>query len=185
MHQALAGEPEWTQLLPFLLPALIVVVILRRNLRSRPLKIERLWIYPVLILVAVGSLLVSQPPPLDPITLGLLTAALSLGAILGWQRGRFTHIEVHPETHELTSKSSPLGLVLILGLFLLRYGLRSVDVSRLHLPISPVALTDASLVLAMALMVAQRLEMWLRAQRLLADAIAAKAAGGTVPPIVS
>ncbi|MFI4973942.1 MAG: hypothetical protein ACHP84_05320 [Caulobacterales bacterium] len=184
MPHATGMQPDWVQVAPYLIPAVIVAVILRRNLRPRPLNIERLWVWPTILFVSVASNLVAQPPPTDPITIGLLTAMFSLGAVLGWQRGRFTHIEVHPETHDLTSKSSPIGLMFILLIFLAKFALRTVDLRKFGLPISAGALADASLVLAMALMVTQRLEIWVRARRLLEEAVAKKAAGGAVPPTI-
>jgi hypothetical protein len=185
--QALAPGGDLKTLAPYLLPALLILVILRRNLRPRPLKVERMWFYPGLMLIAAAMLMVSQPPPLQPLALGLIGGALAVGAAIGWQRGRLTHITVDPATHDLTSKASPIGLVLILALFALKLGLRSVPIGK-DLPVSAAVLTDASLLFAVGLLVTQRLEMWQRATRLLADARAAKGGEsppGVGPPIVS
>jgi hypothetical protein len=117
----------------------------------------------------------------------VIAAAIAAGAAIGWQRGRLTHITVDPATHGLTSKASPIGLMLILALFALKFGLRSVPILQ-DLPVSAAVLTDASLLFAIGLMVTQRFEMWQRATRLLADARAAKVGEpppGAGPPIVS
>ena len=170
----LAGG-DWITLAPYLVPAAIILMVLRRNLRPRPLKVERLWFYPSLMALAAGMLMVSQPPPLEALPIGLVSVSLVVGVLVGWQRGRLTHIVVNPETHDLTSKTSPIGLLLILALFAVRYVLRLAPVGN-DLPVSASVLSDASLMFAIGLMGAQRVEMWIRARRLVAEAAAAKAA---------
>ena len=103
--------------------------------------------------------------------LGLDLAALALGALAGWWRGRLTRIVVDPRTHALTSKTSAVGMLLILGLYVVRYGLRSMGAQgagALH--VSAIQVTDALMLLAVGLVCAQRLEIYLRASRLLAEA---------------
>jgi hypothetical protein len=103
-------------------------------------------------------------------------AALAVGALLGWWRARLTHIAVDPQTHQLTSRASPLGMLVILGLFAVRYGLRAFatqNAGALHLSVKLVA--DAALVMTVGLVCAQRLEIALRATRLLNGARTAKA----------
>ncbi|MFI4936428.1 MAG: hypothetical protein ACHP7N_17605 [Caulobacterales bacterium] len=165
--------------------ALLVIVL--RNSRPRKLKIERLWIYPVILFLALVGSLAANPPPVTVISIGLLVLGLIIGAGLGWQRGRFTRIDIHPETHDLTSRASPVGLIFIFAIFALRYGLRDLlteNASFLHIPV--IAAGEAVVVLGIAMLTTQRLELWLRARRMLAEAQAAKAAPPTTsPPIVS
>jgi len=76
-------------------------------------------------------------------------------------------------------------MIVILALFAVKEALRLVP-NTLDLSVSASVLADASLVLAIGLTSAQRLEMWLRAQRLLSEAQAAKdSAPSASPPIVS
>ena len=85
-----------------------------------------------------------------------------------------TTIAVDPATHQLTSQASPIGMIVVLGIFAIRYGLRMYalqNAGTLHVPVNAVA--DASLVLAVGLVCAQRLEIALRATRLLNEARAA------------
>jgi hypothetical protein len=98
-------------------------------------------------------------------------AAVGLGAFLGWWRGRASRFTVDPDTHVVTSKVSPAGMLLILGIFALRYLLRGVmdgQGSALHL--SAAEATDSFLLLAVGLVSAQRLEWWIRARRMIAEA---------------
>ena len=106
--------PDMQQMLPYLLPVLLLALVLRRSLRERKLQAERLWIMPMLLLAIGGmSLIASWPGTLLALTVVLI--ALLLGSTIGWWRGRLTHITVDPETHDLTSRTSPVGVLLIGG----------------------------------------------------------------------
>ena len=173
---------------------LIAVVIMaaifwRRNSRPRQLRIERLWIRLVLFTLIVSATLTATPFPFDPLSLAVLTLALVVGAGLGWQRGRFMYIDVHPETHDVTSRASPVGMIFIVAILALRILLRGAALeSRTALGLPTATITDGLILLLGAMIVAQSLEMWLRARRLLEEARAAKAATqnpGAQPPLVS
>jgi len=165
----------------YLIPlGVVAVVLVLRNSRPRRLKIERLWLTPVIYLVLVASTLAAAPPPVTALSIAILVVSFVLGAAIGWQRGRFTQIHIHPETHDLTSRASPIGLLFIFAILVVRYAARDLlagNAALLHLPI--VAVTDGFLVLAIGMLTAQRLEVWLRATRILAEA---SAAPGPPPP---
>jgi hypothetical protein len=154
----------------YLIPLIAVVMIVLRNARVRKLKVERLWIAPVaFLLLTILTFSVQQPP--GPGLIAADAIALVLGAVAGWWRGRLTHITVDPATHELTSRTSPVGMLLILALFAVRYGVRSLGAetaSALHVPV--LAVTDALMLLAAGLVCAQRLEIALRATRMVREA---------------
>jgi hypothetical protein len=85
----------------------------------------------------------------------------------------------------LSSRQSPIGLVFIFAIFAVRYGARDLLASNaglLHIPAA--AALDAFFALAIAMLSVQRLELWTRASRMLAEAEAAKQ-GGAPPKIVS
>ena len=148
-----------------------VAVLFWRNSKPRPLKIERLWVRPAIFVVLMALSLTTSPPPLDAVNLALIAAGAIVGAGLGWQRGRFIHIDVHPETHDLTTRVSPIGLLFIVAIVVARFGLRAgvASASRMHLSFA--ALSDAVVILLGAMMVAQGTEIcWLRARRVLAEA---------------
>jgi hypothetical protein len=71
------------------------------------LRIETLWIAPVMILAAVGLSLAQEGMP-SPLGLAVDIAALAAGAFLGWWRARFTQISIDPANHQLTSRASPV-----------------------------------------------------------------------------
>jgi membrane protein CcdC involved in cytochrome C biogenesis len=156
--------------------AALILWRLRAAGRERALRIERLWITPTL-LVIVGGLVLSQTslPGADWLW---LVPALGAGAAIGFWRGRFTAVSIDPQSHALTSKTSPAGLYLLIGLLLVRIALRAylaTKASSLHLDVA--LLTDAFLVFAIGLVATQRLEIWVRARRLIAAARAPGANG--------
>ena len=158
----------------YLIPLIAIALMVLRNARERRLKVERLWISPLLFLVITAGVFASQPAP-GPVILVVDLAILALGALAGWWRGRLTRITVDPESHALTSKTSPLGMLLILALFAVRYGLRSFGAETAGmLHVSALVITDALMLLAVGIVCAQRLEIALRATRLLKEARAAR-----------
>jgi len=151
--------------------AVAVSIVLLRNRQARRLRVELLWIRPLVFTAITVAALVAEPPVLTPLALAIMVVGLALGCGLGWQRGRLMHIEVDPQTHMLRSQASPLGLVFILVLLVARFGLRTVMAQYAHdwhLPL--VAVSDAFLLFLVGLLSTQALEMWLRAGRLLTEA---------------
>jgi len=165
----------------YLLPlGIAVVVIVLRNSRPRSLRVERLWVMPAIYLAMMVSALAAAPPPVTPIGIGLVVLGFLVGAGLGWQRARFTEIHIHPETHALSSRSSPTGMIFIFAILLLKVGAKDLQASLPNmLDVPVVAIGDALLVLGVATLTAQRLEVWRRASRMLAEA---QAAVGPPPP---
>ena len=173
------GPPPGASWLSYVVPmAAVVAVVLLRNSRPRRLRIETLWVLPTLYVVLLGSALAAAPPPITPVAIGLLIAAFAIGAAIGWQRGRLMQIHIHPETHDMTSRASPIGILFILGVLVLRYAARDLlagNAAMLHVPV--IAIGDAFSVLAVAMLATQRIEVWRRASHMLAEA-----GGSTGPP---
>ncbi|MFL6765629.1 MAG: hypothetical protein ACJ8FO_10590, partial [Sphingomicrobium sp.] len=134
--------------------------------RERPLKIGTLWVVPAIYLLLAGSMLVSLTPP--PVGWGLLLVGLAAGLALGWHRGKLIRIDRNPETGELRQKASPLAMLLLLALIVLKLGARSIfGASAAGQPgSSAMLMTDAFLGFALGLLSATRLELYLRARRL-------------------
>lgn len=167
----MARTPQDIGIWTYLIPLAFVGLAILRNARVRNLRIERLWIAPVIILALTGLALATGQQLPGPRMVAVDVAALVVGAALGWWRGRFTKITVDRETHNLTSQASPVGMLLILGIFAIRFGLRSFaaqNAGALHVSVTEI--TDTFLLLAVGLVCAQRLEIALRATRLLNEA---------------
>ena len=164
--------------LPYAIGIVVLVVVmafrLRRMNQTRPLKVEWLWVTPALLTVLTVVSLVPQPP--QGIAWAWLAGGLVLGGALGWYRGKMMHIIVDPETHAVNTKASPAAMIFIVALIAIRMALRGVamtEASTLHLSVA--VITGAFMTFAIGLFGVQRLEMALRATRLLKEARAAKA----------
>lgn len=153
----------------YLIPAAIIVVVvalrLRRMSQARPLQIGRLWIFPALYAVVCIYLLVEFPPA--PVGWLWCVAALAAGSALGWQRGKTMRITVDPETHRLNQKASLAGMAFLFVLIAIRAGAR-IEGRAMHLDLGLVTVVLA--LFALGLFAVQRVEMYIRARRLLAAA---------------
>jgi membrane protein CcdC involved in cytochrome C biogenesis len=170
------------KLISYVAPVAIVILVvflrMRRMSQMRPLRLERLWIYPAVLTVITLMTMAAAPPTIGDAP--WLIAAAVLGGVIGWYRGKMMHILVDPDTHALNQKASPAALVFIIALLLIRFGLRGAltsEASSWHISVNMI--TDAFLVLAVAMFGMTRVEMFIRAQRLLAEAREAKANGAT------
>ena len=155
--------------LPVAIPLAVVAVILLRNRQARPLSPGRMWIVPALVLPLIGMGLYFTPhDPFGPGAYAGFAAALALGALAGWWRGKSVDI-ARRDDGRLYARSSPLGLILLVGLLAARGALRLlIERQGEAWHVNAAAVTDAFMLFAVGLIVAQRLEMWLRARSLAA-----------------
>lgn len=166
--------PQGVALWTYLIPLVFLAIVILRNSRPRTLRIERMWISPAIVVTLTVWVFSMSPAP-SLLGLGIDAAALAVGAALGWWRARASRFTIDPATHVITSEVSPWGMLLILGIFALRYVLRGVmsgEASTLH--VSAIEITDSFLLLAVGLVSAQRIEWLIRARRLLSQARAAR-----------
>ena len=165
------------QIVQYVLPIAIIALVLGLRLRSmgkvRPLELKRLWVLPV-VLLAVAALVIAGHPP-GASGFALCFAALLVGALIGWHRGKLMRIGHNPKTGELTQVASPAAMLLLVTIILIRYAARA------YFGGNPTAgneeqtllLTDALLMFAVGMIGMTRIEMAIRARRLLAEAPAA------------
>jgi hypothetical protein len=90
-----------------------------------------------------------------------------MGAAVGWQRGKMMHIHVDPETHALNQKASPAAMFFLIALIVVRSAARGVVGQESS--VSPAMLTDPLIAFALGMFTLTRLEMYLRAKRLLEE----------------
>lgn len=162
-----------TGLMQYLLPLVVFVVIFafraRRMSQVRPLKLERLWIVPAIYSVLCVVTFVTNPPSLD----GWLVAVVALvaGAAIGWQRGRMMTIHVDPETHALGQKGSPIAILFLFAIVAVKLVAQREGAA---MGFDVALVTDGALAFGLGMFTATRVEMYLRAQRLLGAARAAQ-----------
>ncbi len=154
-------------LLPFVVVAIVIALRVRSMSKERPLKLETLWIVPAVYALIAGSILFSLPPP--PTGWGLVVVGLAIGLVVGWYRGRLIRIERNAETGELRQRASPIAMLLLAALIVVKLGARSIfgETAALQPGSGAMLLTDAFIGFALGLLSATRLEIYLRARRLL------------------
>ena len=158
--------------LSYVIPLLVILPLvyfrLRRMMRPQPLKLNRLWIRPVIILaLGISAFGVSLPPPADLPWFGV---AAALGGALGWQWGRLMTIHIDPENGTLMTRGSQAALIVMILLLAIRVGLRAglrLEAAAWHL--DAVLMTDGFIVFTAFLFGVRGLEMFLRARRVLAS----------------
>ncbi|MBO9602645.1 MAG: DUF1453 family protein [Novosphingobium sp.] len=155
----------------YLFTGLIILVVLFFRMRGmskvRPLKVETLWLVPVVFL-GIAALSLWQLPP-APGDIPWLVVAFALGAALGWQRGRLMRIWTDGDGR-LMAQGSPWALLFLVALIVIRTALRSgLEMERDAWAISPALINDGFIVFAVGLFGVMRVEMWLRARRLLRE----------------
>jgi membrane protein CcdC involved in cytochrome C biogenesis len=152
--------------IPFVAMGAALVLIILRNRRKRTLRPHLMWIVPAIVLPLIGMGLWFTPhAPFGPLAYAAFAAALTLGAIAGWWRGKTITIEEQPDG-VLKAQASPLGLVLIVGLLAVRGGLREVmQTHAMDWGLDVAIVTDALLLFAVGLILAQRAELYLRARK--------------------
>jgi len=144
---------------------LVMALRMRKMGQMRPLKLETLWIVPAIYLAMTALMFWSLPPKgWVAIASG---AALIIGAALGWQRGKMMHIHVDPETHALNQKASPAAIFFLIALVVVRSGAKAVLGETGA--VSPAMLTDPLIAFALGMLSLTRLEMYLRAKRMLEE----------------
>jgi hypothetical protein len=158
--------------LTYVLPALIILPLLyfrlRKMMKPQPLKLNRLWINPAIILFAGIATLAGAPPPMADLP-WFAVAALA-GAAGGWQWGRTMAIHVDPDKGTLMTRGSQAALVVIVLLLAVRIGLRAlVNLEGAAWHLDAVLITDGLIVFSAFLFGVRGLEMYLRARRVLAE----------------
>ncbi len=158
-----------TALLPFMLIGAVMLFRLRSMGRERPLKVTTLWVVPAVYVLLVGASLVGMRP--TALGWALLIAGLVVGGLLGWHRGKLIRIERNPETGELSQQASPLAMLLLVAIIVLKLGAREIfgDSAAGQPGSHAMLLTDTFIGFALGLLSATRLELYLRARRTLAD----------------
>ena len=160
-------------LIPLLIIPVVLVLAVLKNRRKRELKPHLLWITPTLVtaLILFGIWGMTQNPRVAhvafaPLDWAMLAAGFAIGSYGGWWRGKTITIEKQADG-KLMAQASPLGILILLGVFMARRGLEALlegHAAEWHLNV--MALTDAFMLLAVGLIIFQRVEMFIRARRI-------------------
>jgi hypothetical protein len=155
-------------LLPFAIIAIVVALRLRTMRGERKLNLKSMWAVPIVYVILIGFMFTALPPTI--FGWELILAGLMVGLLLGWYRGRMIQIRLDSETGELRQKASPLAILLLLAIIILKVGARQVfgETAASNASSPAMLMTDAFIGFALGLLSATRIEMYTRAKRLLA-----------------
>jgi hypothetical protein len=158
------------QLLPYLPILVVVIIMIRRTQRPRIIRPARFWITPAIFLALGGFYALSavqHGPPVQPVGWLVMAGTAVIGIGLGAVRAHSVKLRVHPDTGAIEATLSAWGLLILLawigGRMLLRQS-GIVDVS------TPFGLyTDATLSLALGLILTQAIVLTRRCQSVVAQ----------------
>ena len=142
---------EMQVVLPLLIAVPIILLRARRMMQPRRFRPAALWIGPALTVVGAGALMAVRPAPSAAHIVGMSVAFL-LGCGLGLARARLVRIAFDPETDMMTQRGTPFGILLLVGLLLLRSAVRLVAVDHPELGIDLNGATDLLLFFAFGLL---------------------------------
>ena len=157
-------------LTPYIPLLIVVVIMLRRTQRPRTIRPERLWIMPSVVILAIGFYVYGAMrigPPLHPLDWAVILGTAAIGAALGALRAHLVKLRRHPDTGAIEATLSAWGLMVILAWIAGRMLLKNsgwVDVNAQF-----GLYNEASMALALALVVAQAVVLTHRCQGVRAE----------------
>lgn len=179
------------ELMPYIVPLLVVFIMARRLMRNKPSKVKtnRLFVLPVIVIIATVATLSSAPLPRPWLLwIPIDVTALIAGLVVGFLSAHHQAFSLDYDTGTITSKATPLGTILVAVLFAARFGLKfilpgvngSPFSAASYMPDSPIpsaphsgpasimGWTDAGIIFSAAMLFARAFTTWLRAQPLIA-----------------
>jgi uncharacterized Tic20 family protein len=160
------------QYIPLIAVGFALLMVVLRNRAPRTLRPQYLWVAPAIIvpLMALAIWGTSKQPgashaPFAALDWIVLAFGLILGGVAGWWRGKMTTIEKHADG-TLKAQASPIGMILIVILLLGRRALSAfLEPHAAAWGLNATAVADAFLVFVVGMIIAQRVEMYIRARR--------------------
>jgi hypothetical protein len=153
--------------LPYLPLVIVVIFLIRRTRQARVIRPGRLWVSPAILLVALGFYVygaVLRGPPLHPLDWLVILGTAAVGAALGTVRAHSVRLKKHPETGAIEATLSAWGLIIILAWIGSRMLLKQSGWVGASEPFG--IYTDASMSLALGVVVAQAIVLSQRCQSL-------------------
>jgi hypothetical protein len=166
---------------PYIVPLIVAVIVLRRAGQMRKVNTGRMWIRPVFLLLLLAGALAAEPFP-GVIAIGGFVIAALAGVALGNYMATHQHLSVDPETGQLSSRTTTIGTLLVLGLFGIRFGAKLVFPELAnpgHHASQMTAAANGLLIFTVAVLISQAVAIWRRTRPLLADHAARKALGAS------
>lgn len=138
----------------------VLIVMILLMLREKKVRPARMWIIPILLIgITCTSILSSDK--LSPRSYMLFFICLTIGIGIGIWRGKLEKIRVHHERGIVTTQSSIAGVIVFLGILMLR--LLAVKWGKEHAVIS---LTNALMFIPLGSVCARRFIIYRRYKQL-------------------
>jgi hypothetical protein len=158
------------ELVPYLPLIVVIFILIRRTQRPRVLRPSRLWVAPAILLTLGAFYLtaaVQHAPPMPPWGWLVITGTAALGVGLGAVRAHSVTLKKHPETGAIEATLSAWGLLIIMVWIAGRMFLRQSGLVDVRTPFG--LYTDATMSLAVGLVVTQAIVLTLRCRSLVAE----------------
>jgi len=197
---------DWKLFGPYIVPAIVVIIMARRLMNNKPRKVKtsRIFVLPLVVAVATVTTLYSSPLP-GALWLIVYAGALIAGVVVGFLSAHHQEFSLDYDTGEIMSKATPVGTTLVAALFAARFGLKfllpqingSPYSASSYAPDSPLpsvphhatgailGWADAGIIFSCAMLIARAATTYLRAAPLIAEHKAhleTKAASGALQP---
>lgn len=156
--------------LPYLPLIIAIIILIRRTQRPRVIRPARLWIGPVILLAVTGLYVFSaiqHGPPVTAVGWAVIAGAAVVGAAVGAARAHSVKLEWHADTAAIHGTLSAWGLLIILVWIAGRTLLRQSGMVDVRTPFG--LYTDATLSLALGVVLAQAIVFTRRCQALVAQ----------------
>jgi len=168
---------------PYIVPLLITALIVRRSMQTRKVNTGRMWIRPVVLLLMLAGALAYAPMP-GVIAIAAFLVAAAAGVAAGAYMASHQHLSIDEETGHVSSRNSTIGMLLVLGLFAIRFGAKLVFPELANPGHAHSAMTQGAnglLIFTVAVLITQTVSIWRRTQPLIADHAARKLTGQGAP----
>jgi hypothetical protein len=145
--------------LPLIIAIVVIALMSRRMMRPRRFRLAFVWIGPVMILAGATAFFASHRAP-TPTHVAGLTLALLIGYALGWLRAKLVKVAFDPRTNIVTQRGTPYGLLLLVGLFVARAGVRVATVQHPEWGIDLAHATDILILFGLGIVSGYAVELY-------------------------
>jgi uncharacterized membrane protein len=156
--------------LPYLPLVIVAIILFRRTRRPRVIRPGQLWISPAILIIALGFYVYGamlRGPQLHPLDWLVMLGTAAVGAALGAVRAHSVRLKRHPESGAIEATLSAWGLIIILAWIGSRMLLKQSGWVGASEPFG--IYTDASMSLALGVVVAQAIVLSRRCQAVVAE----------------
>ncbi|WP_426334194.1 hypothetical protein ACN9MH_05570 [Paenibacillus silvae] len=135
------------------------LIILLLSMREKEVKLERMWLMPVIVAIAIFSS-ISQGP-VTGLTLLIYILFLVIGCAIGIWRASMERLRVDPATGKVMSKGSMGTALVLIIIMLLKHYVSTLDVHH-----SVVSLSNALLFIPLGSIAARRVLVYMRIRQM-------------------